>query len=33
VGLGGFMAAMFNNDRKKAKAGPPPNWQDGGGNA
>jgi protein SCO1/2 len=28
MGLGGFMAAMFSNDRKKARLGPPPNWRD-----
>jgi len=33
LGLGGFMAAMFNNDRKKARQGPPPNWQDPGSTA
>ena len=29
MGLGGFMAAMFNNDRKRAKLHPPPDWNSG----
>ncbi len=26
LGLGGFMAAMFKNDRRNAKGNPPPSW-------
>ena len=29
MGLGGFMAAMFRNDRKRSKGQEPPRWNDG----